>query len=71
MNRLCAICFKRPNAFAAKGWPLCYDCFSCPDFNIKKYNRDRRKENDAPEPQLDHPSAESHAETQGSLFRKE
>ena len=44
MNAFCAICYRHPSRFAAAGVPLSVDCFSCADFNGKKYNRERRKD---------------------------
>jgi hypothetical protein len=66
----CIICARRPHKFAEKGIALCMDCFKCPEFNNRAYAKNQRREN-GEKTELDHPQAESHAETQGSLFRKE
>ena len=68
MSKFCPICFRKPNRFAFAGVPLSWDCLSCADFNGKKYNRERRKENEIP--QLDHQEAEPHTNgAQKLLFR--
>lgn len=68
MNRLCVICFAHPNKFAGAGLPLSYECQDCPDFNLKKYNKNLRREKHE-EPQLDHQQAGLPAEeAQGKIL---